>query len=242
MWVVGLISVSLVICAGVVAALLYSGILLFNNPSRGEYPVRGVDVSAFQGDIDWAEIKNQDIEFAFIKATEGSSFTDPSFRTNYANATAAGLRVGAYHFFSFDTPGAAQAAHFISEVGKTDTMLPPVIDVELYGNYTKNPPAAEQVRPQLEELISELRTAYGVTPILYATQTSYSLYIEGNFPNSDIWIRNVFSSASLPDNRNWTFWQYTNRGRLHGLTGDERYIDVNVFNGTEDKFAQYGNG
>ena len=79
--------------------LYFYGVVLLNNPSREVYPVRGVDVSAHQGVIDWEVLSEQGIEFAFIKATEGATFADERFAYNYAEAARCGLRVGAYHFF-----------------------------------------------------------------------------------------------------------------------------------------------
>ena len=70
-------------------------------------------------------------------------------------------------------------------------------------------------------------------------QKSYKLYISGSFQDCDIWIRDVISKPKLSDNREWTFWQYTNRERLEGYQGDEKYIDMNVFYGTNEEFDNY---
>ena len=93
----------------------------------------GIDVSYHQGDIDWETLSRQGIDFAFIKATEGSGYADTYFRNNYKNAADTDIRIGAYHFFSFDSPGKTQAENFIRTVPVTDDMLPPVIDLEYYG-------------------------------------------------------------------------------------------------------------
>lgn len=222
----------------VTAILLYNGILVLNTPSKSRYPVRGVDVSAYQGLIDWEVLASQDITFAFMKATEGSSFTDKYFEKNYEQAQKTDLRIGAYHFFSYDSPGATQAEHFINTVEKCETMLPPVIDLEFYGDYRNNPPDQAVVREELDNMISILKEHYHMDPIIYATQKSYSLYLEGAYDNCDIWIRNVFTTPLLPD-RKWTFWQYTDKARLDGYSGEEKYIDMNVFNGTKEEFAAY---
>ena len=76
-------------------------------------------------------------------------------------------------------------------------------------------------------------------PVLYATGSAYDRYLAGEYEEYDIWIRNVYFSPSLKDDRDWTFWQYTDRGQLDGYTGEEPYIDLNVFNGTEKEFAAY---
>jgi len=227
--------------AGAFAALFYHGILLFNNPSSTRYPVRGVDVSAYQGDIDWAVLSRQNIHFAFIKATDGSDFVDRCFQTNFKNALSTGLRVGAYHFFSRGSTGKAQAEHYIATVPKIDGVLPPVVDFELYGDNNTSTPEREVIRAELSTLLYELEAYYGLKPILYATETSYSVYLSGYYDSYDLWIRNVFTRPKLLRIRLWTFWQYTNRARLDGYHGDERYIDLNVFNGTLEEFYNYPN-
>lgn len=151
------------------------------------------------------------------------------------------MRIGAYHFFSYDSGGDTQAENFINTVPKTDNMLPPVIDLEFYGNKEENPPTRDSVTEQLEILIQKLTEHYGMTPIIYATEKSYSLYVSNAYPNCDIWIRNVICSPKLSDDREWTFWQYTNREQLNGYNGSEKFIDFNVFNGTEDEFSHYAN-
>ncbi len=219
--------------------LIFFGVILLNNPSREVYPVRGVDVSAHQGEIDWEVLSGQGISFAFIKATEGATFVDERFAYNYAEAVRCGLRVGAYHFFRYDRTGAEQAENFISRVEKTENMLPPVIDVEFYGESEKNPPAQADVRRELDSMVQLLREHYGMEPILYATERSYRLYIAGAYEDCDIWIRNVTSQPRLNDGRAWIFWQFTNRRRLKGYQGREPYIDENVFCGSREEFLQY---
>ena len=192
---------------------------------------------AYQGTIDWKKLSEQNIQFAYIKATEGSEFVDEKFQENYKNAQETDLKIGAYHFFSYDSEGATQAENFINNVEKIDNMLPPVIDVEFYGEYEKNNPDKEKTQEQLRILIDKIKENYEVSPIIYATNESYELYIANNFEDCEIWIRDIIKSPDLPDNREWTFWQYTNREILDGYQGEETYIDMNVFNGTQEEFA-----
>ena len=226
----------LILFAAAAALLFYTGIWQFNHPRQS---VRGVDVSHYQGGIDWPVLAEQNVQFAFIKATEGSSFVDGFFDRNWEGARRVGLKTGAYHFFSYDSSGADQAAHFIAHVPRTADMLPPVIDVEFYGGNDKNPPPREQVVPELRIMADALEAHYGCAPILYATEKSYELYISDGFADCDIWIRNVITSPTLSDGRDWTFWQYSNRGRLKGYAGEEPFIDLNVFCGTQAEFDAY---
>lgn len=234
-----LTSVIAVLATVLLAILFYNGVFHLNNPSLNEYPVRGIDVSSYQGEINWRILASQGISFAFIKATEGSSHTDRNFLVNYEQACETLLRVGAYHFFSYDSPGETQANNFIGVVYPSENMLPPVVDVEFYGDKEANLPDIAATQMELEVLLGMLEEHYGLKPVIYATEKSYSLYIAGEFEEYDIWIRNVFTQPSLSDSREWTFWQYSAREQLHGYSGDERFIDMNVFNGTEVEFSVY---
>lgn len=223
----------------VLFALVWNGVILLNGLSADAYAVKGVDVSSYQGEIDWGILSSQGISFAFIKATEGSSFVDPNFAYNFEEAQKTALAVGAYHFFSYDSEGKTQAENFINTVAPFAGMLPPVIDLEFYGDKEKNPPARTEVEEQLKTMLTLLEQHYGQKPILYATEKSYALYLSDDYEEYDIWIRNVITRPRLSDDRAWTFWQYTNRDRLDGYNGKEKYIDVNVFNGSAEEYAAY---
>ena len=229
------LSLGLALCI-----LVYNGVILLNNPSRQSYPVRGVDVSHWQGEIQWDVLSAQDISFAFIKATEGSSYVDDCFVRNWTEARQTGLRVGAYHFFSFDSSGETQAQNFIRTVEAFPGMLPPVIDLEFYGDKASHPPEAADVRRELNAMIDLLLAHYGTEPILYATEASYALYLKDAYDHCDIWIRSVFTAPRMPDGRAWTFWQYTDREQLQGYNGEEPFIDMNVYCGSFDEFSRYG--
>ena len=232
-----ILAFSLIVCI-VLSVLLYNGIILFNNPSDEEYPVRGVDVSSYQGKIDWQVLSKENIDFAFIKATEGSTHKDKYFNDNLNNSLQTSLKVGTYHFFSFESGGDTQAENFISAVPVKEGMLPPVVDVEFYADKENNPPTKESIDKELKILLNRLEEHYGVKPIIYTTEKVYDLYIKNTYDDYDLWIRNVITSPNK-DIRSWTFWQYTNRERLNGYTGEEKYIDVNVFNGTIDDFKKF---
>lgn len=117
--------------------------------------VKGVDVSAYQGDIDWKKLADQDIYFAFIKATEGKDHVDKNFEKNWKEARKAHLKVGAYHFVNFDQDGKTQADHFINTVPKENDSLPPVIDLELYGDYLNKPMDKNKVQAIVNDMIDQ---------------------------------------------------------------------------------------
>lgn len=219
--------------------LIYQGKITINHPSEADYPIRGVDVSYYQGEIDWEVLVEEDIDFAFIKATEGSSHIDVRFEENWERSGKTGLKRGAYHFFSFESEGAAQAEHFISVVPKEEGMLSPVIDIEFYGDRFYNRPDVEGTRKQLQSLLDRLEEHYGVKPLIYATESSYSTYIRGAFDEYPLWIRNVYFSPNMGMPGKWTFWQYDSEAKLQGYSGEEEHIDLNVFYGSEKDWMNF---
>lgn len=223
--------------AAVLVYAVYFGYYHVNGVRAAKYPIHGVDVSHYQGEIDWEVLAAQDIQFAYIKATEGSSHVDDCFAKNYREAKQTVLRVGAYHFFSFDSPGATQAEHFIETVEAFEGMLPPVVDVEFYGNKEADPPDPEEVRTQIQTYLDAVEEAYGLRPVIYATYESWELYIENQFDDYPLWIRDIWKRPET--SVNWTFWQYTNRGRLKGFTGEEPYVDLNVFKGSLEEWERW---
>ena len=234
------VAILLIFLLGVAAYfMIWNGVIILNGFSANQYPIKGVDVSNYQGQIDWQTLAEENISFAFIKATEGSTFVDKRFACNFKEAQNTGLAVGAYHFFSYDSEGITQAKNFIDHVEPFEGMLPPVIDLEFYGDKEIHPPTREYVDSQLKAMLQALEDHYGQKPIIYATEKSYELYLSDDYDSYDIWIRNVITRPELSDNRTWTFWQYTNREKLSGYYGDEQYIDMNVFNGNDQEFTQY---
>jgi len=225
-----------IICLAVILSMLLLLKVIRINPCfAADREVRGVDVSHYQGEIDWEKLASQDVDFAFIKATEGSSYVDEYFYDNWQGAAQTDLYVGAYHFFSFDSEGQTQAELFIDTVGNLTGKLAPVIDVEYYGDKQSNPPAKEAVQKELRKLLMLLEEHYQTKPVIYTTYKVYSRYIEGEFDGYPLWIRNVYYPPVGTMGEKWTFWQYTDRAVLEGYKGTEKYIDMNVFRGTMEE-------
>lgn len=226
-----------VLAAGLFFFLRWRGyVLLPQEADPPQWEVFGVDVSSYQGEIDWAVLAGQGVDFAFLKATEGSGMQDRYFAQNWTKAQAAGVRVGAYHFFSYDSPGETQAENFIAQVPVTAGALPPVVDVEFYGDKLQNPPQAEAVKAVLEPLLARLEEHYGQKPILYATYRSYSLYLKDGYEDYPLWMS---SPIIAPIGKAWSFWQYSHSAELEGYRGSEGRIDLNVFRGTAEEFQHF---
>ena len=206
---------------------------------RKEFNVRGVDVSSYQGKIDWEVLAENDISFAFIKATEGSSYIDRRFDKNIEGIRKTDLAVGAYHFMSFDSDGKSQAENFMSKVKPDMIDLPPVIDLEFYGKYADNPPDFTKVEEILGTIIDEFTERYGRKPIIYTNWHTYLLYVVGVFDDCDIWLCDITKEPELYGGIDWKFWQYSHTEKLSGYSGGEKHIDMNVFCGTEKEFREY---
>ncbi|MBX3575769.1 MAG: lysozyme [Rhizobiaceae bacterium] len=195
------------------------------SPDRDRYPVRGIDVSNHQGAIDWARVAADDVAFAIIKATEGGDFVDSSFATNIAAARAAGLAVGAYHFFTFCRPGAEQAANFVATVTRDGPLLPPVVDIEFGGNCKKRPAAAELVA-ELNAFLVPVEAAFGQPAVIYVIGEAEEAYGDA-LPDRRRWVRSLMLH---PGHDDWIYWQYHNRGTVDGIDGP---VDLNVMSGAD---------
>lgn len=208
------------------------GYLYFMNysPDRSTYPVRGIDVSNHQGAIAWKRVASDDVSFAIIKATEGGDWVDKSFARNLAEARQAGLAVGAYHFFTFCRSGAEQAQNFISTVPHDEALLPPVIDIEFYGNCAERP-AAAQFKTELNAFVDAVETHFGKPAIIYLIDEAENLYGEV-MPDRPRWVRSL---SSHPGDENWLYWQYHHMGRVDGIEGD---VDLNVLQGGPSTLAE----
>lgn len=191
----------------------------------------GVDISAYQANVDMGKLKEQNVEFIYIKATEGSSHNDKNFAVNWENAEKAGLPAGAYHFFSYDSPGKTQAENFIAALGENISgRLLPAVDVEYYGDKEENPPEKEDVVRELTAFLDAVEEHYGVKPVIYTRSDLYEKYLAGTFTEYKMWMSSLYTPLKWNYDGDWYIWQYLNRGSLEGYTGGEKYIDLNVLN------------
>lgn len=217
---------------------LMQGYLRFNYPSRAEFPVRGLDVSHHQAEIDWHAVRGQGFFFAYVKATEGGDFRDPMFAKHWQGAREAGLQVGAYHYFTFCKSGEEQARNFTAVVPQDADALPPVVDLEFGGNCSKTPTKEEMTRELAA--FTALVTAHAGKPLVhYATSEFFDAYLAGTPQTAPLWIRAVFSAPRLPDGWTWTLWQYANRGRVDGV---KSFVDMNAFHGDPSAWLAFSQG
>lgn len=217
---------------------VYAKIIKINTILASQYEVQGIDVSHYQGEIDWKKIESQNIDFVFIKATEGSGMVDDAFKYNWDNVSKTSILSGAYHFFSFESSPETQAQLYIDTVGDMKGRLPPVIDVEYYGDTQKNLPEKKDLINNLHKLLTVLEDEYKIKPIIYTTYSVYNEYLKDNFYDYPLWIRNIYYKPGIIIGRKWTFWQFSDTEKLDGYSGEEEFIDKNVFDGTIDELRQ----
>lgn len=176
------------------------------------------------------EVDGIRLGFAFIKATEGTSITDPFFKRNWKRAREAGMPRGAYHFFNPKKDGKSQAKHFIKKVQLQPGDLPPVLDVEKGWNVKK-----EKLQQEIRSWLQEVEAAYGVKPIIYTYVTFYEKYLKGSFDDYPLWIAHYFQQHSPRIHRDWQFWQHSESGRVNGIVSK---VDFNVFSGDSIAFRE----
>lgn len=211
----------------------------FKGASPKPFEVHGVDVSKYQGDIDWHKLRRHGASFAFIKATEGDDHMDVAFEKNWKGAANAGIPRGAYHFYYWCSTAKDQAAWFIRNVPKAEGALPPVIDVEwnAHSRNCRKRPGRTHVLSEMKTFMEILERHYGVKPIIYTAPDFYADNLRGQFSEYSFWLRSVVAHPKqvYPD-RDWAFWQYSGTGLSGGVDG---HIDLNVFNGTAESWQRW---
>ena len=195
------------------------------------YDIHGIDVSHYQGDINWDLLRNQGtiddcpIRFVMIKATEGATKVDEKFEDNFFQAREYGFTRGAYHFYSLHSPAADQARFFIKNVKLEKGDLPPVLDVE---HKTKNQ-TREEFKQSVLEWLNIVERHYGVKPILYTYYKFKTEYLADSvFNQYPYWIAHYYVD-SVEYQGPWKFWQHTDAGSLPGIKGP---VDFDIYNGS----------
>jgi lysozyme len=202
-------------------------------------PIQGIDVSKFQGKIDWASVRSGGTDFAFIKATEGGTLVDERFAENWTGAKQAGVSRGAYHFMFWCRPADEQAAWFKRTVPNDPDALPPVLDLEWNAQSRTCPRRLprEEALGMIRVMLREMEAHTGKRPIIYTDITFHRDVLEGELSHYPHWVR---STAAEPQeryaNRPWLMWQYTAAGRVPGIQTE---VDLNAFYGGSADWAKF---
>lgn len=203
--------------------------------------LRGIDVSNHNGNINWKLVKDAGYSFAFIKSTEGCTFVDSFFKSNYVNSKANGIITGPYHFARPYNDPSKEAVFFVKSVKSMNGFqkgdLPPVLDIEVNEGLNNH-----QISDWIQSFISVVKKETGLQTIIY-TYLNFSLnYIENKFANTPLWFARY--DVDVPEDtagwKRWTFLQYTDKGSVLGIDSDA--VDLNVFYGLESDLTKFING
>ncbi len=227
LWRISFILVTMIAITAAAGLVMLYTTDWFISRINPDLPVKGVDISAHNGNVKFSTLKEQGIDFAILKATEGSTFKDTSFVNNIQKAQNAGMKVGAYHFFRFDVPGHLQAINLINSVTGRKLDFPIVIDIEESGNPEITD--TKLIKSRLGEMIDHLHYS-GFPVMLYSNKKGYNRFIKEHFDTIPLWI---CSFSNPPEEFDWDLWQYTHSGHLNGANG---HIDINAFRGTIDEY------
>lgn len=231
-WVsVGVIIVFTVINLFIIKPHIFYPGFEINIPSG--YEIHGIDVSRYQSRINWKEVKEMEVNgikigFAFIKATEGAKNVDGQFKRNWRNIQKQNIPKGAYHFYIPGINPDKQAKNYTKTVSLQKGDLPPVLDIEINQHIS-----IPQMQADVKRWLKIIENHYGVKPIIYTNISFYETYFHSGFEEYPIWIAHYLQPLQPRTNRNWIFWQHSEKGRVNGIRGK---VDFNVFYGDSSDF------
>jgi lysozyme len=211
-----------------------------NLPKPRDYPVSGIDVSKYQGAVDWNAVAGAGVKFAWIKASEGGDRADPMFQANWDASKAAGVAHGAYHFMYWCRDPLEQIKWFEQNAPVEAGALPPVLDLEATPDsktcrrHLEKAQTVRDVRVALEEM----ERYFGKRPVIYTSVDFHEAILnDGEFSDYPMWVRSTKHHPSVRYGaRKWVFWQYQADGRIPGIEGN---VDRNVFHGSEDEWNAF---
>jgi len=207
----------------------------FNIKIPKKYAIHGIDVSYYQGKINWQKVKAMEedgvkVKFTFIKATEGVLQVDPYFQRNWREAPKAGIICGAYHFFRPKRNGKTQAKFFLQVVNIEKGDLPPVVDIESLDGVSPL-----KMRAELADFLNYVEVKTKVRPIIYSGLKFYEDYLEEHFDEYPLWIAHYYQPKLRLDKSRWKFWQHSDKAKINGIG---HVVDFNAFNGDSTDLSE----
>ena len=194
--------------------------------------VFGIDVSHYQGNINWRKVKtsHHPIEFVFIRATMGQDGKDQQFEVNWKGAKAADLVRGVYHYYRPNENSSKQFQNFIQHVELSKGDFFPVLDVEEMSKY-----GVKNLQKGVANWLALAEEKFGVKPILYTSRSFYNNYLKNEFKAYPLWVAS-YSSKNKLRGLTWNFHQFTEKVRVNGIVGT---VDGNDFNGTKEELSSF---
>lgn len=191
-------------------------------PLEEGFHSHGIDVSHYQGKIDWDLLLNHTdtiISFVFCKVTEGKSLVDSQWERNESKLRKRNIPIGGYHFFKPNISGRKQAQHFLFNYMPEQNDLPPVVDVEEEGK------SVPELIANVQQWLEYVEEKTGRQPIIYTNYYLYSNLLRKSFPRYKFWVANYSESAERIQDNQILYWQYSDRGILPGIEG---FVDLNM--------------
>ena len=231
-----------------IGALACFGILYIKSKKKGQLIIPpenvfvssspyifGIDVSHYQGLIDWDEVRtsHHPIEYVFIRSTMGSNGKDNEFKRNWKGAKDQGYLRGAYHYFRPNESGINQFQNFKNSVALEKGDLPPVLDVEKQSRHGNN-----HLVTEVKKWLKAAEEHYEVQPIIYTGHTFYKHFLKGKVDGYPLWIANYNPNSKRKLQKDdWTFHQFTEKVRVKGIRAT---VDGNDFSGTIEELKSLG--
>ena len=187
--------------------------------------VHGIDISHYQGNIFWETVANNtSMAYVYIKATEGGTRIDEKYENNILTAHQYGLKVGSYHFYRAQIDQETQLANFVLQCRPSEQDLIPLIDVEVASGM-----GVEEFCDSLFKFLNLVEHYYRQKPLIYSGTNFYNKYLAGKMDRYPLMIAQYRPPQPiLKDDKDYLIWQYTGKGRLHGING---YVDKSRFMG-----------
>ncbi|MCD7033109.1 glycoside hydrolase [Metabacillus sp. GX 13764] len=185
--------------------------------SRSESNVQGIDISKWQGNIDFTKVKAAGYQFVFIKATEGTAIKDPNLEKNYSGAKKAGLAIGFYHFSRPGNPPLQEAEWFLQAIADKPSELPHVLDIEVNAGLSKN-----QVSSFAKVWLQQIEKSTRKKPMVYTSTSFANSYLSKESASYPLWIAH-YGRKTPGENGIWDKWQcfqYSQNGKVPGIDGD----------------------
>jgi lysozyme len=190
--------------------------------------VWGIDLSHHQGNVNWDKLVTSKPHFVFCKVTEGKSHKDTKYSYHRTQARKNNIKMGAYHFFSYNSSGKSQANYFIKHAKLQKGDLPYVLDAE----YKPSMPNRKLVTKELLSFLQTVEKQTNVRPILYCDKNFYAKYIRSYTKKEyTLWLCDYNRKPNIPH----SFWQKTDKFKVEGISGN---VDFNVFNGNKEQLQQ----
>ncbi len=198
--------------------------------------LNGIDVSQFQGEIDWQAVKASGIVFAFARALEGETIHDSTFAANWPGMKEAGVVRGAYGFYIADDPPSAQVEVFGGLVTLEPGDLVPMVDIEEGSIGSSAPP---DLITDFHQYLELMEKHYRAKPIIYTNPSFWNEHMDDSFGDYPLWIAEYGVDSPNPPTgwSGWVLWQHSESGAVPGIDGD---VDLDIFNGGLEELARYG--